>query len=76
MAYVVVGIQVDSQNVRGLFASLSGSGSALFGLYLTCGDAEAVQQRIGNQVHGLNVKTTLTRTLPRSAYWDQMLKRS
>ncbi|MFZ0793482.1 MAG: 4-(cytidine 5'-diphospho)-2-C-methyl-D-erythritol kinase, partial [Candidatus Korobacteraceae bacterium] len=59
-----------------IFASLSGSGSALFGLYLTCGDAEAAQQRIGNQVHGLNVKTTLTRTLPRSAYWDQMLKRS
>jgi 4-diphosphocytidyl-2-C-methyl-D-erythritol kinase len=59
-----------------LFASLSGSGSALFGLYLTRGDAEAAQQRIGNQVHELNVKTTLTRTLPRSAYWDQMLKRS
>jgi 4-diphosphocytidyl-2-C-methyl-D-erythritol kinase len=59
-----------------LFASLSGSGSALFGLYLTRGDAEAAQQRIGNHVQELNVKTTLTRTLPRSAYWDQMLKRS
>ena len=59
-----------------LFASLSGSGSALFGLYLTRGDAEAAQERIGNQVQGLNVKTTITRTLPRSAYWDQMLKRS
>jgi 4-diphosphocytidyl-2-C-methyl-D-erythritol kinase len=59
-----------------IFASLSGSGSALFGLYLTCGDAEAAQQRIGSQVHELNVKSTLTRTLPRSAYWDQMLKRS
>jgi 4-diphosphocytidyl-2-C-methyl-D-erythritol kinase len=59
-----------------LFASLSGSGSALFGLYLTRGDAEAAQERIGNQVQGLNVRTTITRTLPRSAYWDQMLKRS
>jgi 4-diphosphocytidyl-2-C-methyl-D-erythritol kinase len=59
-----------------LFAFLSGSGSALFGLYLTRGDAEAAQGRIGNQVQGLNVRTTITRTLPRSAYWDQMLKRS
>jgi 4-diphosphocytidyl-2-C-methyl-D-erythritol kinase len=59
-----------------LFASLSGSGSALFGLYLTRGDAEAAQDRIGNQVQGLNVRTTITRTLSRSAYWDQMLKRS
>ena len=57
-----------------LFASLSGSGSALFGLYLTRGDAEAAQERIGNQVQGLNVQTKITRTLPRSAYWDQMLK--
>src|ERR1700722_3847015 len=57
-----------------LLASLSGSGSALFGLYLTRGDAEAAQKRIGNQVQGLNVKTTITRTIPRSAYWKQMLK--
>ena len=59
-----------------LFASLSGSGSALFGLYLTRGDAEAAVDRIGNKVRDLEVRSTLTRTLPRSAYWDQMLKRS
>ena len=59
-----------------LLASLSGSGSALFGLYLTRGDAEAAQERIGNQVQGLSVRTTITRTLPRSAYWDQMFERS
>jgi 4-diphosphocytidyl-2-C-methyl-D-erythritol kinase len=59
-----------------LLASLSGSGSALFGLYLTRGDAEAAQERIGSQVQGLNVRTTITRTLPRSAYWNEMLKRS
>ena len=29
-----------------LVAMLSGSGSALFGLYLACGDAEAVQERL------------------------------
>jgi 4-diphosphocytidyl-2-C-methyl-D-erythritol kinase len=56
-----------------LFASLSGSGSALFGLYLTRGDAEAAQERIGNQVQGLNVQTAISRTLPRSAYWHQMI---
>ncbi len=57
-----------------LLASLSGSGSALFGLYLTRGDAEAAQERIGTQVQGLPVKTTISRTIPRSAYWKQMLK--
>jgi 4-diphosphocytidyl-2-C-methyl-D-erythritol kinase len=59
-----------------LLASLSGSGSALFGLYLTRGDAEAAQERIGSQALGLSVKTTVTRTLPRSAYWDQMFQKS
>jgi 4-diphosphocytidyl-2-C-methyl-D-erythritol kinase len=59
-----------------LYASLSGSGSALFGLYLTREDAEAAQERIGTQMQELTVKTTLTRTLPRSAYWDQMFERS
>jgi 4-diphosphocytidyl-2-C-methyl-D-erythritol kinase len=55
-----------------LHASLSGSGSALFGLYLTRGDAEAAQARLA-QGTAFKVHTTLTRTLPRKAYWDQML---
>ncbi len=54
-----------------LFASLSGSGSALFGLYLTRGDAEAARNRVEKQVQG--VTAHVTRTLPRPAYWDQML---
>jgi 4-diphosphocytidyl-2-C-methyl-D-erythritol kinase len=58
-----------------LHASLSGSGSALFGLYLTRGDAEAAQVRLTDQVMGIKVQSTLTRTLPRSAYWRQMLLR-
>ena len=55
------------------YASLSGSGSALFGLYLTRGDAEAAQARLSEQVLGVKVQTTLTRTLPRTTYWREML---
>jgi len=61
-----------------LHASLSGSGSALYGLYLTRGDAEAAQARLAQAVlkdrfEGVKVQTTLTRTLPRQAYWQEML---
>jgi 4-diphosphocytidyl-2-C-methyl-D-erythritol kinase len=52
-----------------LHASLSGSGSALFGLYLTRGDAEAARERL----RPVGVASHLTRTLPRSAYWREML---
>jgi 4-diphosphocytidyl-2-C-methyl-D-erythritol kinase len=60
-----------------LYASLSGSGSALYGLYMTRGDAEAAVTRISEQGQELGVRsTTITRTLPRAAYWDQMFDRS
>ena len=60
-----------------VYASLSGSGSALFGLYRIRGDAEAARDRIGTQSQALGVQSIeLTRTLPRPAYWDQMLKGS
>jgi 4-diphosphocytidyl-2-C-methyl-D-erythritol kinase len=52
-----------------LHASLSGSGSALFGLYRTRGDAEAARERL----RAAEVRSTLTRTLPRSKYWREML---
>ena len=55
-------------------ASLSGSGSALYGLYLARADAEAAQARIGARFGAAEVKTTLTRTLPRKAYWEQMVQ--
>ncbi|HVC47364.1 MAG TPA: hypothetical protein VND90_08965 [Terracidiphilus sp.] len=52
-----------------LHASLSGSGSALFGLYASREDAEAALERL--QLAGVHAQ--LTRTLPRQQYWDQML---
>jgi 4-diphosphocytidyl-2-C-methyl-D-erythritol kinase len=52
-----------------LHVSLSGSGSALFGLYQTRGDAEAARERL----RPAGVRSTLTRTLPRLAYWREML---
>jgi 4-diphosphocytidyl-2-C-methyl-D-erythritol kinase len=52
-----------------LQASLSGSGSALYGLYRTRGDAEAARTRL----RAAGVASQLTRTLPRSKYWREML---
>jgi 4-diphosphocytidyl-2-C-methyl-D-erythritol kinase len=52
-----------------LHASLSGSGSALFGLYRTRGDAEAALERLRKA----GVRSQLTRTLPRASYWREML---
>jgi 4-diphosphocytidyl-2-C-methyl-D-erythritol kinase len=52
-----------------LHASLSGSGSALFGLYQTQEHAEAACQRL----RAAGVKSLLTRTLPRAQYWREML---
>jgi 4-diphosphocytidyl-2-C-methyl-D-erythritol kinase len=61
----------EACHASSLMASLSGSGSALFGLYLTRGDAEAAQARLKEQFQGLEVR--ITRTLPRSEYWHDML---
>ena len=51
-----------------LYAALSGSGSALFGLYRTLADADAAQQRL--QENG--VKALVTVTMPRPLYWSSM----
>jgi len=50
------------------YAGLSGSGSALFGLYRSEADARAAQQR----VQATGCKAILTETLPRQEYWRRM----
>jgi 4-diphosphocytidyl-2-C-methyl-D-erythritol kinase len=58
----------DDSSGKALYAALSGSGSALFGLYRSEADARAAQQRV--QASGC--KAILTETLPRAEYWRTM----
>ncbi len=58
----------DDLSGKALYAALSGSGSALFGLYRSEADARAAQQRV--QASGC--KAILTETLPRAEYWRTM----
>jgi 4-diphosphocytidyl-2-C-methyl-D-erythritol kinase len=51
-----------------LYAALSGSGSALFGLYRSEDDAAEAQQR----VRKAGVRALITKTLPRQQYWTKM----
>ncbi len=51
-----------------LYAALSGSGSALFGIYEDLQAAREAQQR----VESLRVKALLTETLDRRGYWERM----
>ncbi|HEY5214124.1 MAG TPA: 4-(cytidine 5'-diphospho)-2-C-methyl-D-erythritol kinase [Acidobacteriaceae bacterium] len=59
---------VGSSRGSAVYAALSGSGSALFGLYKSQTDASAAQHRV--QQHG--TKAILTETLPRRDYWHTM----
>jgi 4-diphosphocytidyl-2-C-methyl-D-erythritol kinase len=59
---------MGSSETGALYAALSGSGSALFGLYRNEEDAKAAQQRV--QASGC--KALLTETLPRPEYWRTM----
>lgn len=51
-----------------LYAALSGSGSAVFGLFRAEAHAQAAQQRLQQE----GVEALVTRTLPRSLYWSTM----
>ncbi len=57
-----------------LYAALSGSGSALFGLYRSERDARTAQQRVqsASAEAGIGVQVLLTETLPRAVYWERM----
>jgi 4-diphosphocytidyl-2-C-methyl-D-erythritol kinase len=74
----LMGSDLDSSDVNrpAIYAALSGSGSALFGLYRSERDAKAAQQRVQSSVdssdEGIAVQVFLTETLPRSEYWDRM----
>ena len=66
---VADGAPEAASHASSLVASLSGSGSALFGLYLTREHAQAAQQRLT----AAGVESQITQTLPRSKYWTEMI---
>jgi 4-diphosphocytidyl-2-C-methyl-D-erythritol kinase len=53
-----------------IYAALSGSGSAVFGLYATTEAAKAAQMRLGE----MGITAHRTRTLPRAGYWQDMVE--
>lgn len=55
-----------------LYAALSGSGSALFGLYSTEEAAVAAEHRLAEQ----GIRSLRTQTLPREPYWSSMVVES
>ena len=59
----------DLPDQAALYASLSGSGSALFGLYGTEEAAESAVVRLQER----GVRSLLTKTLPRPQYWRSMV---
>ncbi|MBB5340454.1 4-(cytidine 5'-diphospho)-2-C-methyl-D-erythritol kinase [Tunturiibacter gelidoferens] len=74
----LMGSDLGSSDVNrpAIYAALSGSGSALFGLYRSERDAKAAQLRVQSAAAsaeaGIAVQVFLTETLPRSEYWNRM----
>jgi len=58
----------DDPRQAALYAALSGSGSALFGLYRSEGDARAAQQRVQSS----GTEAILTETLTQAEFWSRM----
>jgi 4-diphosphocytidyl-2-C-methyl-D-erythritol kinase len=58
----------SSDGNAAVYAALSGSGSALFGLYRNQADANAAQQRLQQQ----GTQAIVTKTMPRALYWSEM----
>jgi 4-diphosphocytidyl-2-C-methyl-D-erythritol kinase len=65
-------ILADSGNPEeaALYAALSGSGSALFGLYGSDAAAAAAEERLSEA----GIRSLRTRTLPRDEYWRMMFE--
>ena len=61
-------LEGSTQETEAVYAALSGSGSALFGLYRSHADAGAAQQRLQQA----GVKAIVTSTMPRALYWNEM----
>lgn len=61
-------LEGSMQETQAVYAALSGSGSALFGLYRSHSDAGAAQQRLQQA----GVKAIVTATMPRPLYWNEM----
>jgi 4-diphosphocytidyl-2-C-methyl-D-erythritol kinase len=59
----------DTPELAAIYAALSGSGSALFGLYATEAAADAAEDRLAK----LGVRSMRTETLPRDEYWRRVL---
>ena len=66
----LVGDSSVPEGSRAICAALSGSGSALFGLYRSVADASSAQQRVQSS----GTQALLTETLPRPEYWRTMLE--
>jgi 4-diphosphocytidyl-2-C-methyl-D-erythritol kinase len=58
-----------------VYTALSGSGSAVFGLYKTEDAAVEVEQRLNRQFRAMGVRVFRTQTLDRPAYWSGMVVR-
>ena len=61
-------MRIFPKGVGALYAALSGSGSALFGLYATTAQAEAVAKRLRDS----GTPALCTMTVPREPYWGEM----
>jgi 4-diphosphocytidyl-2-C-methyl-D-erythritol kinase len=59
----------DHPEYAASYAALSGSGSALFGLYWTADAAAAAEARLKK----LGIRSLRTETLPRASYWSRMV---